>query len=86
MLHPKPVLTYSTYRTSTTNNSGAVPVVGDSANIDSGIGSRAQQDSDEQLVKDDRDAIDESNIMDSRTRGAQPTGSYSEGKDEGVCI
>jgi hypothetical protein len=35
--------------------------------------------------KDDREAIDESNVMDSRTRGAKPEGGYQEpGDTEGL--
>ncbi|KAK6335430.1 hypothetical protein TWF696_002207 [Orbilia brochopaga] len=39
-------------------------------------------DSDEQLVRDDEEAIDESNIIDSRTRGAKPRNTYREPGDE----
>ncbi|MCJ1444027.1 MAG: hypothetical protein MMC23_004527 [Stictis urceolatum] len=42
-------------------------------------------DSDEQLVRDGSDAIDKDNIIDERTRGAKPEGSYREpGDDEGI--
>ncbi|KAF2787433.1 hypothetical protein K505DRAFT_257718 [Melanomma pulvis-pyrius CBS 109.77] len=43
-------------------------------------------DSDETLARDDEDAIDSSNILDSRTRGAtKQAGSYTEpGDDEGL--
>ena len=34
------------------------------------------------IERDEKDAIDESNIIDKRTRGAKPTGSLSEGPDE----
>jgi len=43
-------------------------VVGDSKDVGGVAGS---QDSDEQLIKDDREAIDSSNIIDSKTRGAK---------------
>lgn len=33
-------------------------------------------------ARDDADAIDQSNIIGGRTRGAKPTVGYSEGKDE----
>ncbi|KAK7967335.1 uncharacterized protein PG986_001612 [Apiospora aurea] len=40
-------------------------------------------DSDEQLVRDDTEAIDRSNILDERTRGAaKPKGTYAEPGDE----
>lgn len=32
--------------------------------------------------RDDKDAIDESNVIDERTRGAKPTGTYKEPGDE----
>lgn len=33
-------------------------------------------------AKDDADAIDQSNIVDGRTRGAKPAGGYTEPSDE----
>ncbi|KAI9810890.1 MAG: hypothetical protein M1827_005749 [Pycnora praestabilis] len=45
----------------------------------------ATADSDETLAADDKDAIDTSNIIGDRTRGAGPKGGYSEpGDDEGL--
>lgn len=70
--------------TSTTDASGPIPVSKDSDAVETGV-NPATEDSDEQLAKDDADAIDSSNIIDSKTRGAKPTGSYSEGPDEDVC-
>merc|ERR1712225_104333 len=43
-----------------------------------------QSDSDEQLARDDNEAIDESNIIDEKTRHAKPTGSYRAPGDEEV--
>lgn len=34
------------------------------------------------IASDDKDAIDESNVIDERTRGAKPAGSYREPGDE----
>ncbi|KAL8944528.1 MAG: hypothetical protein Q9211_000539 [Gyalolechia sp. 1 TL-2023] len=39
-------------------------------------------DSDQALAQDDADAIDQSNIVGGRTRGAKPSGSYAEPGDE----
>jgi len=39
-------------------------------------------DSDEQLEKDDKDAINKDNIIDERTRGATKQGAYREPGDE----
>ncbi|KAI0601597.1 hypothetical protein F4775DRAFT_605689 [Biscogniauxia sp. FL1348] len=65
-----------------------VPVVSDQERVPDPVdGSKA--DSDEQLARDDRDAIDESNIMGSRTRGAGPSreGGYREpGDEEGLPV
>jgi hypothetical protein len=33
-------------------------------------------------ARDDKDAIDEDNVIDERTRGAKPAGSYREPGDE----
>ncbi|KAK6336000.1 hypothetical protein TWF730_003373 [Orbilia blumenaviensis] len=42
-------------------------------------------DSDLQLARDEAEAIDPSNIVESRTRGAKPQGQYREpGDDEGL--
>jgi len=60
---------------------GHVPVVSDSTNIEDPIDANSA-DSDAQLAKDDSDAIDESNIVDGRTRGAGPSGGYREPGDE----
>lgn len=62
----------------------AIPVQKDEALVEDGI-DEATADSDAQLARDDQDAIDESNIIDTRTRGAAPTGSYKEpGDNEGI--
>jgi len=62
-----------------------VPVVKDDAKVEDPIDENTA-DSDEQLAKDDKDAIDESNILDERTRGAaKKEGSYAEPGDEEVC-
>ena len=38
--------------------------------------------SDANIVRDDNEAINESNIVDGRTRGAKPAGGYREPGDE----
>ncbi|KAF1987109.1 hypothetical protein K402DRAFT_331570 [Aulographum hederae CBS 113979] len=54
----------------------------DTDTIDSGVNPETE-DSDEQLAKDDTDAIDESNMVSGRTRGAgKPKGTYTEPGDE----
>ncbi|KAI9672783.1 MAG: hypothetical protein M1831_000218 [Alyxoria varia] len=67
-------------KTAKQEQSDNVPVQGDGETIETG----PTEDTDAQLHKDDVNAIDESNIMGSRTRGAKPvTGNkYSEGPDE----
>ncbi|KAK8101146.1 uncharacterized protein PG998_007447 [Apiospora kogelbergensis] len=43
----------------------------------------AEADTDEQLARDDNEAIDRDNILDERTRGAgKPKGTYTEPGDE----
>ncbi|KAF2033628.1 hypothetical protein EK21DRAFT_58318 [Setomelanomma holmii] len=60
----------------------AIPVQGDGAAIESTEYDNGG-DSDEQLAKDDNEAIDESNILDERTRGAtKKAGTYTEPSDE----
>ncbi|KAM0238888.1 hypothetical protein ACHAP5_008523 [Fusarium lateritium] len=59
-----------------------VPVQSDSDRVDDPIDPE-QADTDAQLERDDKDAIDESNIIEERTRGAtQPDGTYTEPGDE----
>ncbi|KAI0141533.1 hypothetical protein GGR57DRAFT_509183 [Xylariaceae sp. FL1272] len=61
---------------------GPAPVVADDEGIDNPIDARTA-DTDEQLERDENEAIDESNILDERTRGAtQPKGTYREPGDE----
>lgn len=74
-----------------------IPVVSDSTNIEDTIDSNtadsdaqlgiahqfvAMFDANENIAKDDSDAIDSSNIMEGRTRGAAPSGGYREPGDE----
>jgi len=59
----------------------SIPVQSDSADVGGGINA-ATADSDEQLERDDNEAIDQSNVVEGRTRGAKPTGKYTEPGDE----
>ncbi|KAL9138254.1 MAG: hypothetical protein Q9175_000530 [Cornicularia normoerica] len=58
-----------------------IPVQSDEAPVSDPI-DPATADSDETLAKDDSDAIDQSNIIGGRTRGAKPSGGYTEPGDE----
>ncbi|PMD22370.1 hypothetical protein NA56DRAFT_598730, partial [Hyaloscypha hepaticicola] len=69
------------YVSRTGQKDGPVPIQSDSAGIDDPI-DEATADSDEQLVRDDNEAIDQSNIIDGRTRGVKPAGGYREPGDE----
>ncbi|KAL7919085.1 hypothetical protein ACQKWADRAFT_212620 [Trichoderma austrokoningii] len=57
-----------------------VPVQSDDKQVEDPVDA-SFADSDQQLKQDDREAIDESNIMDERTRGAKPMGTYKEPGD-----
>ncbi|KAK1246429.1 hypothetical protein MKX08_000231 [Trichoderma sp. CBMAI-0020] len=57
-----------------------VPVQSDNKEVEDPVDA-SFADSDQQLAQDDREAIDESNIMDERTRGAKPRGTYQEPGD-----
>ncbi|KAH6670317.1 hypothetical protein F5X68DRAFT_236258 [Plectosphaerella plurivora] len=64
-----------------TKGNEPIPVQKDDAKLEDPIS--ADQDSDAQLNRDDKDAIDESNIIGDRTRGAAPAkGAYREPGDE----
>ncbi|KAF2191197.1 hypothetical protein K469DRAFT_696919 [Zopfia rhizophila CBS 207.26] len=59
-----------------------IPVQKDEAPVEDPIDSRVA-DSDEQLARDDNEAIDEGNIVSSRTRAAtKKAGTYAEPGDE----
>ncbi|KAF4306550.1 hypothetical protein GTA08_BOTSDO05566 [Botryosphaeria dothidea] len=59
-----------------------IPVQKDEAPVEDPIDPNTA-DSDEQLTRDDKDAIDESNIISDRTRGAaKKAGTYAEPGDE----
>ncbi|KAK1497046.1 hypothetical protein CTAM01_08058 [Colletotrichum tamarilloi] len=61
-----------------------VSVLGDDAKVEDPIDAETA-DSDAQLERDDKEAIDKSNIVEGRTRGAKPTGEYREpGDTEGL--
>ncbi|KAK3712913.1 hypothetical protein LTR37_006809 [Vermiconidia calcicola] len=56
-----------------------IPVQSDNAKVETGV----TNDSDEMLEKDDKDAIDKSNIVEGRTRGAaKASGTYQDPGDE----
>ncbi|RFU74042.1 hypothetical protein TARUN_8208 [Trichoderma arundinaceum] len=58
----------------------SIPVQRDNARVEDPI-EASSADTDEQLNKDDEEAIDQSNIVDERTRGSKPRGSYQEPGD-----
>ncbi|KAI9758063.1 MAG: hypothetical protein M4579_003194 [Chaenotheca gracillima] len=61
-----------------------VPVQKDDAQVEDPIDADTA-DTDQQLARDDADAIDESNVVNERTRGAKPSGGYREpGDTEGI--
>ena len=58
-----------------------IPVQKDEASIEDPIDPNTA-DSDATLQSDEKDAIDEGNIINERTRGAQPAGKYQEPSDD----
>ncbi|TVY28789.1 hypothetical protein LHYA1_G002187 [Lachnellula hyalina] len=69
------------YVSSTGQKQGPIPVQSDGAEVEDPINADTA-DSDQQLADDDRDAIDQSNILGSRTRHAKPSDGYREPGDE----
>ncbi|KAG4421814.1 hypothetical protein IFR04_005064 [Cadophora malorum] len=69
------------YVSRTGQKEAPIPVQSDNDVVESGVDAETA-DSDEQLARDDNEAIDESNIIDEKTRHAKPTGSYREPGDE----
>ncbi|KAF8857837.1 hypothetical protein BDZ45DRAFT_674447 [Acephala macrosclerotiorum] len=69
------------YISRTGQKQGPIPVQSDNDAVEDPIDG-ATADSDEQLARDDNEAIDESNIVGGRTRGAKPSGGYAEPGDE----
>ncbi|EJP69881.1 hypothetical protein MY4038_006340 [Beauveria bassiana] len=63
-----------------TRGQRSIPVQDDDAPVEDPI-DESKADSDQQLERDDREAIDKSNMMNQRTRGAKPEGSYKEPSD-----
>ncbi|KAI9852505.1 MAG: hypothetical protein M1824_001880 [Vezdaea acicularis] len=62
-----------------------IPVQSDDAPVEDPI-DEGTADSDQQLVKDDNEAIDKSNIVEGRTRGAGPKGGYSEPDEDDLPV
>ncbi|KAL8923968.1 MAG: hypothetical protein Q9172_002895 [Xanthocarpia lactea] len=58
-----------------------IPVQKDEAPVEDPI-DPATADSDQALEQDDKEAIDKSNVVGGRTRGAKPSGGYAEPGDE----
>ncbi|KAL3428058.1 hypothetical protein PVAG01_01567 [Phlyctema vagabunda] len=75
----KPIVQDNDYISRSGEKNDPIPVQSDDAPVG---GVSGDQDSDEQLIRDDREAIDESNVVEGRTRGAKPAGSYREPGDE----
>ncbi|KAK5169677.1 uncharacterized protein LTR77_005655 [Saxophila tyrrhenica] len=70
------------YTSRTGQKQAEIPVQKDSDAIETGVDG-AKEDSDEQLERDEKDAIDKSNIVNGRTRGAaKSSGTYQEPGDE----
>ncbi|KXJ96136.1 hypothetical protein Micbo1qcDRAFT_201455 [Microdochium bolleyi] len=69
------------YVSRTGQKDGPIPVTSGNESVESPYKDGAA-DSDAQLERDEKDAIDESNIIDDRTRNAKPTGTYAEPGDE----
>ncbi|KAH9892141.1 hypothetical protein F4778DRAFT_784884 [Xylariomycetidae sp. FL2044] len=83
---PSGRVTENSYVSRPGHKSEEVPVVSDQERIEDPVDG-VKADTDEQLTRDDNDAIDSSNIMEGgRTRGAaKPSGTYREpGDDEGL--
>ncbi len=67
----QPDTTQDDYVSRTGQKGGPIPVQSDSAGVDAGgYADASKADSDQQLQADDKDAIDQSNIIGERTRGA----------------
>ncbi|QDS68776.1 hypothetical protein FKW77_005309 [Venturia effusa] len=60
-----------------------IPVVGNDSAVESGVNPDTE-DSDATLEKDDKEAIDESNIVEGRTRGAAKQNYAEPGDEEGL--
>lgn len=64
-----------------------IPVQKDDAPVEDPIPGDGRADSDEYLAQDEKDAIDQNNIIDERTRGAvKQAGTYAEPGDEEVSF
>ncbi|OAA48624.1 hypothetical protein NOR_01874 [Metarhizium rileyi] len=63
-----------------TRKSEAIPVQSDNAPVEDPVDA-TNADSDKQLERDEKEAIDKSNIIKQRTREAQPRGQYKEPDD-----
>ncbi|KAF2500624.1 hypothetical protein BU16DRAFT_557080 [Lophium mytilinum] len=70
-----------TYKSRTGQNE--IPVQSDNAPVNDPIDADTAN-SDEQLVRDDQDAIDKSNIIEDRTRGAAKESYAEPGDEEGL--
>ncbi|KAI1440921.1 hypothetical protein F5Y02DRAFT_401512 [Annulohypoxylon stygium] len=69
------------YTTKGRNDGAGIPVLKDDERIEDPINTQ-NADSDQQLARDDAEAIDQSNVLKERTRGKKPGGTYREPTDE----
>ncbi|KAL7939319.1 hypothetical protein V8C35DRAFT_326414 [Trichoderma chlorosporum] len=64
-----------------TGGKESIPVQRDNAPVEDPI-EASVADTDQQLDQDDKEAIDKANVIDERTRGSKPRGTYKEPGDE----
>ncbi|KOS21242.1 hypothetical protein ESCO_004556 [Escovopsis weberi] len=64
-----------------TKQNDPVPVQSDDTEVDDPIKGEAA-DTDQQLERDEKEAVDKSNIIHERTRGAKPQASYKQQLDQ----
>ncbi|KAK3986469.1 hypothetical protein QBC44DRAFT_248111, partial [Cladorrhinum sp. PSN332] len=79
---PTGIVDDSSYKT---KGNESVPVVGDNARVEDPIDSKTA-DSDRQLEKDDKEAIDPKNIIEGTTHRKMPKGMYVEPGDQGFTM
>ncbi|KAK4184359.1 hypothetical protein QBC35DRAFT_525564 [Podospora australis] len=77
---PEGIVDDPSYKTGK-NDEASVPVVDDTEPLPEAY-QDGEADSDKQLERDEKEALDQDNVIKERTRHAKPTGTYQEPSDE----
>ncbi|OTA59747.1 hypothetical protein K449DRAFT_436006 [Hypoxylon sp. EC38] len=82
---PEGQVSDESYAAEARKDNAGIPVLKDDDNVEDPINPK-EADSNKQLERDEAEAIDKTNVLKERTRGANPGGAYTEPTDEDLGL